>query len=255
MNKSAYSFSIVTTLLVFVLIVSSSGCTSKYPMEVTKTGVSSGSTSIQSKTESSQQQSQKEQQVSKITPVDTFEYTEDELRQLNEYKHIEDFYIDKSNGEVYISGIINTSKVKNEQDVLEQLMLVRSIIGLRNPKEQLKLEYKSDNSYRFKQYHNGLPVYGSVVNVNLDLGIITLVGAMTYTVELLNGVDYETLSESEIAQAYSDLDIKNKQIWCYQEYADKPIVVYILDSGFETFIVDAKTGKTVNSWSNIMTEN
>ena len=85
--------------------------------------------------------------------------------------------------------------------------MVRSLLGLVNPDEQLRFERKLEGIYSerydFGQYYAGLRVYdaGVSVSVETDNQLITYTNSTVRSVELLEKTNLDgILSESEILE-------------------------------------------------------
>lgn len=183
------------------------------------------------------------------------EYNIDELQRLNKCKGISDFEYTKSEDNIVtIRGIINVDTVKDENSIIKQLNMIRSIIGLKNPGEQLEFTNHKNNHYEFTQCYNGMKVYSTNVTIEVsdDDNMIHSVIAQTAPIDAFDNLDYDIKSESEIKKSDPKLEIDRKMIWCEGEYKDKPIIVYIAANDFETKVIDTKTGIVISSQSNVM---
>lgn len=182
------------------------------------------------------------------------EYNIDELQRLNKCKGISDFEYTKSEDNIVtIRGIINVDTVKDENSIIKQLNMIRSIIGLKNPGEQLEFTNHKNNYYEFTQHYNGMKVHPTNVTIEVsDDNMIHSVIAQTVPIDAFDNLDYDVKSESEIKKSDPKLEIDRKMIWCEGEYKDKPIIVYIAANDFETKVIDAKTGIVISSQSNVI---
>ena len=191
----------------------------------------------------------------------TFEYTEDILQQMNQDDY-EFAILHEEDGNTCIEGKINTSPVHNERDVIEQLMLVRSVLGLVNPKEQLVFspQNSSNETYKFKQYHAGIPCYSStvIVNTDPDTGMINLINSNVITTDNLKTIQTEPKFSAEdisakYKQKYPDIKIEKIVIWDIKEYNTRPVLAYIAESGDDTVFLNADNGELIDLWPNILT--
>ena len=193
----------------------------------------------------------------KYTEMLGFEYDEEALRQLNEANGIDYFEILSDNGSIEIEGLINTRRVNDEKDALENMKMVRSILGLTNPDEQLRYsrEIQTENIYRydFDQYYAGLTVYdaGVVVTADIATKLITntsarIVGTDELAKTNLDGI----LSGSEILKKYKGGKIEDKCIWTLN--VSEPKVAYIVYHNDMTLIIDARTTEIIDEWSDII---
>ena len=193
-------------------------------------------------------------------PLTTFEYTNKMLEDMN--KDNDDFdIIFEGSGRIIISGKINSSPVKNEEYVIEQLRLIRSILGLIDPKQQLV--YLPDNSsedhYVFQQYHGSLRLYGSVVSVNVDpeTGLICYVDSAVTTEDILKKIkNTDILSKTEINEKYKNeypgITADELILWNMNEYKDSPVPAYIANTDEIMYIINASDGKIIDNWSTII---
>lgn len=193
----------------------------------------------------------------KYTGMIGFEYNEEMLSQINEMEGIDDFEIYRNDGSITISGLISTRKVENEEYAIENIKMVRSLLGLVNPDEQLRFERKLEGIYSerydFGQYYAGLRVYdaGVSVSVETDNQLITYTNSTVRSVELLEKTNLDgILSESEILEKYKGAEIKEMCIWTLN--VGEPKVAYIVYQDYMTLIIDARTAEIIDEWSNII---
>ena len=193
----------------------------------------------------------------KYTEMIGFEYNEEMLSQINEMEGIDDFEIYRNDGSITISGLISTRKVENEEYAIENIKMVRSLLGLVNPDEQLRFERKLEGIYSerydFGQYYAGLRVYdaGVSVSVETDNQLITYTNSTVRSVELLEKTNLDgILSESEILEKYKGAEIKEMCIWTLN--VGEPKVAYIVYQDYMTLIIDARTAEIIDEWSNII---
>ena len=63
-------------------------------------------------------------------------------------------------------------KVTDEESALEAISTVADVIGIENVEKELKISstntVDSDTYYRFQQYYNDIPVYGSTIVISAD---------------------------------------------------------------------------------------
>ena len=237
-SKETIGFSILLLLLILVLFT---GCSVNIPVV------------------SESDYYGKRMEVSKseeYTPLETFEYTVDNLKQLNEKMGYTDFDITYDNG-ITIDGYISSRGVNSAEDALENITMIRSILGLINPKEQLK-QVNSDNSfYSFYQYYNGLRVDFARINVNIDeeSRLITYITSDIVPIETLKKVSFNYILSEEgiLADTYKGKTVKEKVIWANEEYREKPVVAYILSGDDMITVVNAHDGTYIDSWSTIIT--
>ena len=195
--------------------------------------------------------------ITEYEPLTTFEYTEDMLYDMN--KDNKEFSImHDEKGKTYINGHINTSPVKDEEYVIEQLSMIRSILGLKDPRKQIFFSpTQSDNEvYRFNQYHGGLRLYAGdvVVNVDAGTGMIEYVSASVADADVLKTVQLDDiLSEKDITAKDPSLRIKEKIIWNVNEYSKAPVVAYVTVSEDDYVIMSAVDGEIIAKWSLMVT--
>ncbi len=179
----------------------------------------------------------------------TFQYTEQMIIDMNEDN--EDFEVSRGerDGQIYIYGLINSSTVSSERDVLEELMLVRSLIGMTDTRTQLYCNKKRshDGYYAFGQCYAGIKMYSSGVYVWLD------------EENRISSVDVNVISDTDILKKINVdklLDPPDKDsrlvLWDVNEYNSAPVPAYITNSFDDTTVTDAHTGKEIDRWSNIM---
>ena len=179
----------------------------------------------------------------------TFQYTEQMISDMN--KDNDDFEIsfDGEKGHIHITGLINTSPVNSERDVLEKLMLVRSIIGLTDTRTQLYCDEKTKSGqfYSFHQCYAGIRLYSSGVKVWLDdeNRIADLDVFVVSDTDALKKTDLENLVDPPVEGC-------QMVIWDMGEYKKAPVPAYICSTSEETTITDANTGKEIDSWPNII---
>ena len=193
----------------------------------------------------------------KYTEMFGFEYDEEALRQMNEANGMDYFGISSDNGSIEIEGLISTRKVNDEKDALENIKMVRSILGLINPDEQLKYsgEIQSGDVYRydFDQYYAGLKVYDAGVVAVAETGskLVTNTSARIIGTDELEKTNLDgILSESEILEKYKGAQIKEKCIWTLR--VSEPKVAYIIYQNDMTLVIDARTTEIIDEWSNII---
>ena len=193
----------------------------------------------------------------KYTEMFGFEYDEEALRQMNEANGMDYFGISSDNGSIEIEGLISTRKVNDEKDALENIKMVRSILGLINPDEQLKYsgEIQSGDVYRydFDQYYAGLKVYDAGVVAVAETGskLVTNTSARIIGTDELEKTNLDgILSESEILEKYKGAEIKEKCIWTLR--VSEPKVAYIIYQNDMTLVIDARTTEIIDEWSNII---
>lgn len=187
--------------------------------------------------------------------VSTFEYNSEMLRAMNEDAGTaDDFSIDfDDDGSITIYGLISTRPVSSEEDVMENLKLVRTMLNLKNPEEQLRLIYSDDTTYKFAQYYKGVKVEFAEVTVNVDIRsklIMTTSSSVCSEDELADVQVTDLMSDDDIKKLYENNTIKNKYII---RHAGRFRVVYMICDEIYTKLVDAIDGSIVDEWSNIMT--
>ena len=132
--------------------------------------------------------------VTEYEKMETFEYTEEMLANMN--KDDPDFEIIHDKDGTTISGHINTSRVKSEQDAIEQIKLVRSVLGLVNPEQQLVFDEKNSGGkkYRFEQFYGGYRINSMDVTVETDNdGLIVYTTANVLPVETLKKIKLDNV--------------------------------------------------------------
>ena len=252
--------SILFCILASALITGCSGRDSKNS-SVGSSGVSSaGSSEIKKETKSESSEDSQVSRNSAVTEYDkmtTFEYTKDMLSDMN--KDDPDFEITHDKSETTISGHINRSPVKSEKDVLEQLKLVRSVLGLVNPDQQLVSDSNSgkDGNYRFNQYHGGYAIDSCRITVETDdKGFIVYTSSSVLPADTLKKIKLEgLLSEEKVLEKnkdYKNAEIQKTVIWSHNKYSDKPVVAYIGHSGDNTIVFSAVDGSIADIWSDII---
>ena len=203
--------------------------------------------------------------------LNTLEYNEVMLQQMNEEDS--DFEVihtgDEQRISTNISGQINTSPVKDEQDAIEQIKLIRSILGLVNPEQQLVFVKESSNEskYFFRQYYGGYSIEGTGVTVTTDdNGIIRYTEADIVPVDVLKSIQLDGLLSVEEATKIAAQDEAHRyaisserakaMIWMPRKNGSSPIVVYIDQDNPQphftsTIIINAKDGSVVDSWEDV----
>ena len=241
-SKEAVCFSLYLMLLIFVIFT---GCSINAPI-------------VSSQDYYGKDVLVSNQRYDNYTELKTFEYSVDKLKQLNDKLGYKDFDIITTDDTITIDGYINSRKVNSVEDALENITMVRSILGLINPKEQLRISKYIDNeSYTFDQYYNGIRVYDARVTVNIDTDskLITYTTSSVLPIETLKkvGTGY-ILSENKIvADTYKGKTVDEKVIWSVNKYREKPVVAYILSGDGKTLVINAHDGTYIDCWSNIMT--
>lgn len=193
-------------------------------------------------------------------PMITFEYTKDMLYEMNEDN--EDFEIETDNsGSIFISGRISRSPAANEKGVLEQLCMIRSVLGLVNPKQQLEFSpgRSSEDRCVFPQYHAGLRLYGSQVTVNIDADtrmIYNVNANITGTDVLAKIKNTPLMSEAEIIRKneaeWPGLKTEELVLYNMKEYKSEPTPAYIAHGKDNVLIIRASDGKIIDLWSSII---
>lgn len=188
----------------------------------------------------------------------TFEYTEEMLYEMNEDN--EDFSIVHDNEQhTLVDGNINRSPVSSEKAVTEQLMMVRSVLGLVNPKQQLTEvpSKRSDDRYYYSQYYGGIRFYSSGVNVLVDTEnqMICMVEADIISEKTLQSIHLDGLLDAgAIRRKNPSVQTIEKVIWDTQEYKQSPVVAYIAETKDDmVFVYSAADGSILSEWSTIMT--
>lgn len=241
-NKEVVCFSLYLMLLIFVILT---GCSTNTPV-------------VSSQDYYGKDLSESKQRYDNYTELKTFEYSVDKLKQLNDKLGYKDFDIMTTDDTITIDGYINSRKVNSAEDALENITMVRSILGLINPKEQLRIsKYMDNESYTFDQYYNGIRVYDARITVNIDTDskLITYTTSSVLPIETLKkvGMGY-ILSENKIvSDTYKGKTVDEKVIWSVNKYREKPVVAYILSGDGKTLVVNAHDGTYIDGWSNIMT--
>lgn len=191
--------------------------------------------------------------ITEYEPLITFEYTEQMLEEMNE--DYTEFLIEHDEkGNTYIDGHINRSPVKNERDVMEQLKMIRSILGLTDPEKQIfySPRQSGEDVYRFNQYHGGLRLYAGdvVVNTDTQTNMIEVVSSSITNADILETVKLDNiLSEEDVIKMNPSAQIKEKVIWNVNEYNDAPVAAYVAVNEDEYIIISAENGKIIANWS------
>ncbi len=157
-------------------------------------------------------------------------------------------------------------KVTDEKTALEAIASVADVIGIENVENELKISNTNtiDNNtyYRFQQYYNDIPVYGSSISLVSDNNKDVVALTSNYLSNVKVDINKKTKSDSQIQKAikkflhkkisndiniYSISEINESSRIIYN--MDKPFsalsISVITDYGAYNLIIDAVRGKVV----------
>jgi hypothetical protein len=186
--------------------------------------------------------------------------TEEDIIKLNN----EDFDIGgdiryDENGEyvTFISGKYSNIIVADIESATESLYSVRSLIGLTDPASELTGYYNDGDGYTetyiFNQLYKGIKVYGYSLVISVRAGsgeTCSLNSTLIPTNKIESTSLTPSISINELKKTYAIWSYE-LEIYTFDEYADSPILVYILETDDECLIVNAYNGEIINSWPTV----
>lgn len=148
----------------------------------------------------------------------------------------------------------------NEEDILESLSSVRAIIGVDDPKKELtvknKTSFDNETYYRFEQSYKGLPIIGkSIIVKSGENGVIDCI-----TCDLAEAVDIDTEPVLNNREAVIELEKQGYKVneselkLCILfDNLNTPVLVYRMESGFYSIIIDANNGSILQFYNKVNT--
>lgn len=157
--------------------------------------------------------------------------------------------------------------VTDEKTALEAVASVSDVLGISDVQKELKISnvntVDGDTYYRMQQYYNDIPVYGKMVVVAADeVGNTTALTANTVTinssVDNINpSITQEQVNNQITKYAKKNIEesddfyfkmpnISDCQLYVYQSTENSTShIVYLVESGFYSFIIDCKSGEVL----------
>ena len=256
-DDSMKKLRITTVCLLFLATSFIAGCTNNSSSTSPNTDTYSAQEKKVSSVSSESEEISAYNSFTEYDKLTTFEYTEKMLSDMN--KDDPDFEIVRNIHEITISGHINSSPVKNEKDTMEQIKLIRSILGLVNPEQQLVFDkdHSSTTTYRFEQYYGGYKVNSSSITAETDDdGFIIYTTSSVISTDILKKTKLDALLSKEDVLAkqteYKNTEITGSEIRAYGKFSDAPVVAYIGQTDNNTVIFSANDGSIIDIWSDII---
>lgn len=144
--------------------------------------------------------------------IDILDVNDNTIYEIEELNYNEDYpllidYNGDGSQVVSISGVFSEQIVESPADAFKAICSVKTLIGLKHPKEELKLDSvyftKSGASYMFSQWCNNIRIMGSTIFVSVDKHGKTLSLKSSIASE-------ELIKKSELtAPRISDNDVKS----------------------------------------------
>ena len=197
--------------------------------------------------------------------ADIHDNTVDDLETLNidEIYPLEIEFNDDETQITSISGVFSNVLITNPSDAIYALYSVKTLIGLNNPKEELRFEKinhsNSGAAYTFSQYYNGIEVFGGNVTISVDNGgrAVALNSTVVNGALIENISLHSSLSREDIISRYPNSDNNYAELVIYSDdYTMNMSLAYIAyvidDSGVgQAIVIDANTGDILEEYSSI----
>ncbi len=173
-----------------------------------------------------------------------------------------------------IEGQYVSFDIRNADDALDAVTVLRDELGMRSPDKELKTFLATSNSYgaeySFQQMYKGVKVYGRSLMASVNAsGRGDFMHSSILASNILDSADMKinltaSQAESIVASAYSgDVEIDTERteriVYSLEDYADKPVYAYVVrvygTSGSEyaddDVLVNADTGQIIINMSNM----
>lgn len=163
----------------------------------------------------------------------------------------------KDDGTVYsIDGKFSNILVTDAESALNSLYSVKALLGITDPKSELKLDYVYDStiadykSYFFNQVYNGVEVYSrSVTVVARDNG-----ETLSLDSNYVNISNIDTTPTWSIADIETKFDVESIELVIYtlDEFERDPFLAYVCNiDNDNTILVSSESGEVILRWNNV----
>lgn len=173
-----------------------------------------------------------------------------------------------------IEGQYVSFDIRNADDALDAVTVLREELGIRSPDKELQTFLASSNSYgaeySFRQVYNGVKVYGRSLMASVNAsGKGDFLHSSILASNVLDGAGMKinitaTQAEGIAVSAYSgdveaDTERTERIVYSLEDYADKPVYAYVVrvygTSGSEyvddDVFVNAETGGIITQYPNV----
>lgn len=193
------------------------------------------------------------------------DYSIDDLKELNKNNDYSlDIEYNEKDNATSILGNFSEYKIESKEDALWAIGNVRTIIGIDDPKKELKVASNNSDkfgtTYIFNQMVDGIEVYGRTVSITADDegSSVSLNSSILDNNKLNKKI---SVSEDEIRNKLAkDLEKGttiseiNTVIYSLYEYENNPVVAYQVITNTEEIFFDTQDGNEIIRFSRIYTD-
>ncbi|SHM12470.1 M4 family metallopeptidase [Ruminococcus flavefaciens] len=178
-----------------------------------------------------------------------------EILNLTEEQPLDIFYNEDDNVET-INGVFTDRQIKCAQDAFRAICNVRSLLGIKDPQNELKFSKLDTNkyfsSYSFDIEYKGIEVYGRDITVTCDLeGKVSSITSYYISNEILDKINtVPTISEKDISNIINKDSESKAEITSCNLYikpdTDTVLAYNVITSDNEAIWINAHSGEIIS---------